>query len=312
MLLPLKSCFYLKLFFSDMPTADQESVKNFLMELLTRATTPPGITWLEKQLAEAQTESKFFQAFSMAPRFIGKKKLEINADDLAAAQALRSGFNPQGWTADQTARTLLTLSLPHQTPEEYVKILNKLFAAADVNELVALYAALPSYPYPEKHVARAAEGVRTNMTLVFEAVALQNPYPHDYLPEEAWNQLVLKSIFTGRPLYRIYGLENRRNLKLTQMLSDFAHERWAAGRTLSPEVWRNVGPFVDETIWPDIQKLFTQPNDTEQQAAALVCAESNFSEAKILLDTVPDLKSKIESGELTWDNLGKVVAAQTV
>ena len=295
-----------------MPTADQESVKNFLTELLTRATPPQEITWLEKQLSEAQTESKFFQAFSMAPRFVGKKKLEINADDLAAAQTLRSGFNPQGWTADQTARTLLTLSLPHQTPEEYVKILNKLFAAADVNELVALYAALPLYPYPEKHVPRAAEGVRTNMTLVFEAVALQNPYPHDYLPEEAWNQLVLKSIFTGRSLYRIFGLEKRRNLKLTQMLSDFAHERWAAGRTLSPEVWRNVGPFVDETIWPDIQKLFTQPNDTEQQAAALVCAESNFPEAKILLDTVPDLKLKIDSSELTWDNLGKAVAAQTV
>ncbi|RDC65216.1 EboA domain-containing protein [Adhaeribacter pallidiroseus] len=248
----------------------------------------------------------------MAPRFVGKKKLEITETDLAAAQALRPGFNPTGWTADQTARTLLALSLPHQSPEEYVKTLDKLFATADVNELVALYAALPVLPYPEKLIPRLAEGVRTNMTLVFEAVALQNPYPHDYLPEEAWNQLVLKSIFTSRSLYRIYGLENRRNLKLTQMLSDFAHERWAAGRTLSPEVWRNVGPFVDAAIWPDIQKLFTQPNDTEQQAAALVCAESNYPAAKTMLDTVPDLKAKIASGELTWDTIGEAVAAQTV
>ncbi|PSR55013.1 hypothetical protein AHMF7605_16625 [Adhaeribacter arboris] len=295
-----------------MPIADQESVKNFLTELLTRATTPQGITWLEKQLAEAQTESKFFQAFSMAPRFIGKRKIEITEADTAAANALRTGFNPQGWTADQAARTSLALSLPHQSPEEYIKILDKLFATADVNELVALYAALPVLPYPEKHIPRMAEGVRTNMTLVFEAVALQNPYPHDYLPEEAWNQLVLKSIFTSRPLYRIYGLENRRNKKLAQTLSDFAHERWAAGRTLSPEVWRNVGPFVDETIWPDIQKLFTQPNELEQQAAALVCAESNYPEAKTMLDTVPDLKAKIENGELTWDTIGEDVAAQTV
>lgn len=291
-----------------MPTADQISVQNYLTSILARASTPQGLAWLEKQITDAHTESKFFMAFSLAPRFVGKKPLAITAEEVARANEIRPGFNPQGWTADQAARTILVLLLPHRTPEEYVQVLDKLFAAADVNELVALYAALPVLPYPEKHIARQAEGVRTNMTLVFEAVALQNPYPHDYLPEEAWNQLVLKCIFTNRPLYRIYGLDNRRNAKLTQMLSDFAHERWAAGRTLSPEVWRNVGPFVDATIWPDIQKLFTQPNELEQQAAALVCNESNFPEAKSMLATVPELKTKIENGTITWDSIGQAVA----
>lgn len=294
-----------------MPTADQTAVKPFLTALLARATPPNGLAWLEKQLAEATTESKFFPAFSLAPRFTGKKPLNVTADDLGQADALRPGFNPLGWTADQTARTLLLLALPHSSPEAYVKTLDKLFAAADVNELVALYAALPVLPYPAQHAARAAEGVRTNMTRVFEAVALQNPYPHDYLPEEAWNQLVLKSIFTNRPLYRIYGLDDRRNAKLARMLSDFAHERWAAGRTLSPEVWRNLGPFVDDTTWPDILKLYTQPNELEQQAAALVCAESNYPAAKTMLATVPDLKEKIEAKEISWETIGAAVAAQT-
>ncbi len=295
-----------------MPTTNQEAVKNFLFELLAPATTDSGLAWLQKQLIEATTENKFLMAFSLAPRFTGKKPLVITAPDIDRAQNLRAGFNPHTWTADQTTRTILLLSLPHHTPEEYLKTLDKLFAAADVNELVALYAALPVLPYPEKHVARQAEGVRTNMTLVFEAVALQNPYPHDYLPEEAWNQLVLKSIFTNRPLYRIYGIDNRRNVKLARMISDFAHERWAAGRTLSPEVWRNVGPFVDETTWPDIQKLFTQPDELEQQAAALVCAETTYPEAKAMLDTVPDLKTKIENEALTWETIGQAVARQTV
>ena len=295
-----------------MSTIDSVSVEKFLFDLLARVTTDAGLNWLQKQLTEVQTENKFFMAFSMAPRFIGKKPLEVTETDVEAANAIRKGFNPSNWTADQTARTILLLAMPHQSAEDYVKTLDKLFAAADVNELVALYAALPVLPYPEEHIARQAEGVRTNMTLVFEAVALQNPYPHDYLPEEAWNQLVLKSIFTNRPLYKIYGLENRRNRKLTYMLSDFAHERWAAGRTLSPEVWRNAGPFIDETIWPDIQKLATQPNELEQQAAALVCAESNYPEAKELLGAMPKWKQKIISGELTWQTIGEAVAAQTV
>ena len=59
--------------------------------------------------------------------------------------------------------------------------LDQLCSAADVGELVAFYRGLPLYPDPPRHALRAAEGVRSNMRVVFEAVAHRNPYPAEQL-----------------------------------------------------------------------------------------------------------------------------------
>ena len=82
------------------------------------------------------------------------------------------------------------------------------------------------------------------MRVVFEAVAHRNPYPAEHFAEPAWNQLVLKALFVGSPLDPIVGLDARRNPTLARMLCDYAHERWAASRPVSPELWRCVGPFA--------------------------------------------------------------------
>jgi hypothetical protein len=197
-----------------------ESYIQYFQRLLAAQLSPQGQTWLQKQLESLRTEKDFYLAFSMAPRFTGKKPLALSVDDIEEAEKLRSGFNPSHWTIDQAVRTILVLSVPHQTPEEYIAILNKVFSTADLHELATLYAGLPVLPYPESHISRAAEGVRTTMTQVFDAIALNNPYPHDYLPEEAWNQMVIKSIFNVRPLYQIFGLDNRRNEALAAIAID--------------------------------------------------------------------------------------------
>jgi hypothetical protein len=110
----------------------------------------------------------------------------------------------------------------------------------------ALYQSLPIMPYPKELTQRAAEGVRSNITSVFDAVAHHNPYPADYMDDDAFNQIVLKALFVGSPLYKIQGLDRRANRKLAKMLIEYAHERWSAGRVISPELWRPVGPFIDE------------------------------------------------------------------
>ncbi|WP_375417716.1 EboA domain-containing protein [uncultured Hymenobacter sp.] len=207
-----------------------EAYQTYLLTVLTAQLLASRLAWLQKQLADTTAEKRFYLAFSAAPRFASKPPLHLTAKQLIAANQLRAGSNPAAWTADQAACTLLLLQAPHQTPAEYVTRLDQLFSTADLSELAALYAALPLLPYPEAPVRRAAEGVRTTMTSVFDAIALRNPYPHDYLPEEAWNQLVLKAAFNARPLLQIYGLDERRNAPLARMLVDYAHERWAAGR----------------------------------------------------------------------------------
>jgi len=284
---------------------DTKLYSEYLSNVLSTRLPARGLEWLQKQTANLESEKDFYLAFSMAPRFTGKQPITLTEEEIQAAQSLRKGFNPAAWTLDQASRTLLLLKIPHHSPEEYTRILNKIFSTADLSELAALYAALPVLPYPETHVKRAAEGVRTTMTQVFDAIALRNPYPHDYLPEEAWNQLVLKSVFNVRPLYQIYGLDDRRNENLAHMLVDYAHERWAAGRTLTPELWRLVGPFLKPENISDLNKLLDTPDTLQQQAAALTIQASHLPAAKDLLNQYPELKAGLTTQKFTWETIGK-------
>nr|WP_255481136.1 EboA domain-containing protein [Pontibacter sp. Tf4] len=253
----------------------------------------------------SETGKELYVPFSAAPRYVGKVPLNLTSEELEEATQLRKGFNPGNWTTDQLARTILLLSLPSEEADTYSKTILKLFGTADMGELVALYAALALLPHPEKFVHQATEGIRTNMGNVYEAIALHNPYPAENFTEAAWNQMVLKAIFTGKSLHKIFGLDERSNPELARMLSDYAHERWAAGRTVTPELWRPVGPHINETIVLDINKLFSSENETEQEAAALACAQNNYPEAQALLDQHPLLKHKIQEGQLTWNHIGR-------
>lgn len=219
------------------------NTNDLLRYWVSQHTTKEGFSWLEnkcKLIADGAALRVFFTSFSAVPRYVGKEKLSLNLEQLQAAQEVRSHWHPQVWTTDGAARTLLLLALPHNGAAEYLQVLEQLFTTADMGELVALYQALPLLPYGEQYRLRAAEGVRSNMIPVFNAIALHNPYPQDYFDELAWNQMVLKALFVGNPLQQIQGLELRSNPTLGQMLTDYANERLAAHRSVSPELWQLV------------------------------------------------------------------------
>src|SRR5690606_3618806 len=111
-----------------------------------------------------------------------------------------------------------------------------------------LYAALPILAYPEHWKEQCAVGIRSNIGYVLDAVIMDNPYPAAYLNEEAWNQLILKAIFTDKDISRIIGLEKRVNQNLVKALRDYADERNAAGRTINPELWKIVDLFEQKKI----------------------------------------------------------------
>jgi hypothetical protein len=286
---------------------DINQSQKFLTQLI-QENNLKAAQWLNQKtekFAQEFNEKDFFLAFVGAPRFTGKTQWQLTDNQILEAERLRKGFRPQNWAIDQTSRVVLLLALPTQDENSYLKILDKLFETAEVSELVALYASLPLLPLPHLHINRASEGIRTNIAPVFEAVALNNPYPMEYFSETAWNQLFLKAIFTGKKIWQIEGVAERANADLARICSDYAHERWAAGRLITPELWMPVGKFVNELIINDLIKLFQSDNHLYQLAATLVCQESEHPEAKKLLVGKENLLTQIKNEGINWEKISQ-------
>lgn len=276
-------------------------VKELISEILQQNISGEAWSWLLEKSGSGA--SSFNTTFVTIPRKTGKKNITLTQSQQDLLATCIPGFTVNHWLTDRLGRVWLLLQADAGNKETYIKQIGNLFLAAEVNELVALYSALPVLAFPEAWVARCSEGIRSNIGDVLEAIMCRNPYPAAYLSEPAWNQLVMKAFFTEKPVEEIVGLDKRANKELVSILRDYAHERWAAHRTVNPQIWRCVGKFIDEELMPDIQKLTTSENIIEQEAAALACNDSSYIPAKKLLDTTPELKSAIQSGTLTWDSL---------
>ena len=198
-----------------------------------------GIQYLREQTDQLQIEPKpalFYRVFTAMPRYIGRQVIEVPPDMAFAIERIRPGFTVSGWTRDRLARVWWLLQLPADDEDRYVNTITQLFKAAELNELVALYSALPILSYPERWRFQATEGIRNNIADVQSAIMLHNPYPAEQFDEAAWNQLILKAFFTDKDITRITGLHERKNARLAQTLTDYAAERRAAGRTLPPHI----------------------------------------------------------------------------
>ncbi|ACB53800.1 conserved hypothetical protein [Crocosphaera subtropica ATCC 51142] len=288
-------------------TSKTSNIINYLQNCLEKQLHQSALTWLNwtiEKLLDNPSSHSLFIGFSQTPRQVGKANLSLSQEAISTARQLRPGWMPEYWTVDQAVRTLLLLNFQTDEPQEYLASVEKLFSAADVAEQIALYQSLPVLPYPQQFKARAIEGLRTNMVTVFNAIALHNPYPKDYFQEAAWNQMVLKALFVESHLSQIQGLDSRVNAKLAKMLSDYAHERWSAGRGVNPQLWRAMGSFTEGQILADLEKVLREGETFEQQAAALACFGGS-AEAQTLLDKVPTLKQAIEQGQLTWDSFSQ-------
>ncbi len=286
------------------PTAQE-----FLYQLIEANADARTMPWLAKQEEKLQanfTNRTFYLALGMAPRFSGKQPLALSEAQREVANQVRANFRPNGWSLSQLLRTYLLLLLPDDDASTYVATLTQLLETAEVDEQVAVYAALPLLPHPQSLVPLAVNGLRTNITRVFDAIALENPFPADYLDEAAWNQMILKAVFMGRPLYRIhggrihggriYGADVRTNPTLARMLVDFAHERWAAHRPVTPELWRFVAPYADASHRTDLDRVIASESPLESAAGKLACRQS----------TSPDLQALANNNQpFTWQQIGE-------
>lgn len=284
------------------------AIRQTILSWLKRCLDENAITWLTTtadDLMRDPEDWQLFTSFSLTPRHTGKGLPGLTANEIREANRLRKGWDPSAWTADQAGRTFLLLSYAEQGEEEFLDKIEKIFITSDLGEAVALYQALPVYPFPEKFKDRAAEGVRSNITTVFNGIALNNPYPMDYLDEGAWNQVVLKALFVGSPLYKILGVDTRANATLAKILVEYAHERWSAGRSVSPELWRPVGPFIKDEYIADIQRVLDDPDPIQKQAAVLALSASKVSDKEKLLRPYQSTRDEMVQKNITWDVIGR-------
>ncbi len=291
--------------------ADLPRVIDLLERWIGEGSGPDGLAWLREKrqlIAGGAPDWQFFTSFSGAPRFVGKHDLELSEHDRSEAESVRPGWHPHEWSIDQAARAALVLSYPTKDRAGYVSAIEQLFSTADVRESVALYRCLPLLPFPDEFRGRAAEGVRSNITSVFNAVAHHNPYPAEYFDEGAWNQMILKALFVGSPLFPVVGLEKRANPTLARMLVDYARERWAAHRSVSPELWRLVGPFAENHL-QELAIALESHDEAEREAAALALAASDSSPAQDLLSRWPDFVARIRGGDLTWERFADKIVS---
>lgn len=274
---------------------DRNKISTLLYSIIQQNSNQQVQEWLQQQkskLEESNATQRFYATFTAIPRFTGKNSIP---------DTTIPGFFIHGYTLDRLARMWWLLQLSTENKDQYIQTIEGLFGAADMNEQIALYGALPLLAWPEEWKLRTAEGIRSNIGPVLEAIMLHNPYPAAYLEEAAWNQLVMKAIFTDKPVHLITGLDKRANRKLADTLRDYAHERWAAGRTVNPLLWRLIGPFIDEGSFPDIVRVWHSENSVERDAAALACAASTYAPAQQLV-------KEISTTTLSWDSVAARIA----
>ena len=226
------------------PAVDPEAASAELLRWLARVLSAEAFDWLSFEVERQKStldERRLGMALGRAGRKVGQAALALTREELAAAQNLRRGWQPQHWTTDEAARISLLLAIHHGDDRAFAALLDKLCVTAEVNEHVSHLKGFAIFPASEMLYARAREGARSSIAPIFEAIACHNPYPLDYFDDAAWNHMVVKCVFGGTPIERVVRLHERRNPELIQMLRDLVSERHAAARTSPDAVHAFIG-----------------------------------------------------------------------
>ncbi|NND91892.1 MAG: EboA domain-containing protein [Granulosicoccus sp.] len=275
---------------------------------LTKRLDAAQADWLHHRISlldGEQAERDLHISFGLIPRKLGRDELSPDANEIKEAGQCVAGWQPVHWTIDTAARVLLLCKLAAHGDRQFGRLFKELCQTADLRESIALYQGLSFYPSSDDLDWQVGEGLRTSVRAVFEAIAHNNPYPWQHFDELRWNHLVLKALFIESSLHPIQGLDKRANAELARILCDYAHERWAAGRRVTPELWRCVGPFASKELLEDLRRPFKSGDELERQAAALALSSSPDAAASALLACEPDLLAQLANGQLSWASIAE-------
>lgn len=270
--------------------------------LLSKNLTTEEHKWLTKAIttiSEQKTARKLYLNYSLTSSKIHKNSL---VDFTGTNEKLKDYLKKQQTNTVALARIYMLISAL-ESDSSFKDAVKNLIQIADKSELETFLKYLVFLPNPKDYQFAAVEALRTNISTVFEAISRYNPYPAEYFTDQQWNQMYLKAAFMQLDLSTIEQIDERANADLARIISDYAHERWAASREIDPYFWRPISNFIDESLATDIKRLLQSDNSKENKAAALVCYNSRLPIAKELLNNYPGLIAQIQEGKLTWNNI---------
>lgn len=147
-----------------------------------------------------------------------------------------------GWTVDDAVRALLLDALPPGGPAALAGTLTLLYRHGDAAERRGVLRALAVLDRDGRLGPAALplveDAIRTNDPRLVSAAL--GGYAARHLGAPAYRQAVLKCAFTGIPLSRVAGLDERADAELARMLDAYARELTAAGRPVPS----GIGPIV--------------------------------------------------------------------
>lgn len=209
------------------------------------AVSADALAWLTATAAELVQSADPIEALLTTSARVNRILGESADTQLQGQLQLEVGVLPLvDWNVSDAARVMLLAAIV-QSAAEPQHFVHAYFKGGDEAERAAVVRGLALLPEPAEHRAVALEAGRTNSLKLYASLATNNPYPAGYYSDHEFNQVVLKSLFTGLDIGRIVGLRRRANDELSQMCRDYVEERENAFREVPPGIWLALAPYMD-------------------------------------------------------------------
>tara|TARA_B110000438_G_scaffold170656_2_gene163087 strand:+ start:1220 stop:2089 length:870 start_codon:yes stop_codon:yes gene_type:complete len=252
-------------------------------------------SWLDQKLHSIKTDQDFFISFALINKKIPRDHLQLSPAQIQTIHLKYPEFNIENWTLDQLCRFSLLMYYSLLS----VKSLTKLISVADTREQISIFKSITYLENASHFTPIVVNGIRTNIVDIFDAIALKNPFAASYFSQDEWNQMILKAVFMERPIYQIKNIDQRKNEKLAHILFDYARERWAASRRVTPELWRMISGYITEKLFVEMIKKIAEGNAPDQKAMLKLIQESNLDAAQQWLSS-----ESIEIEPISWNQIG--------
>jgi hypothetical protein len=209
---------------------------DFVRDAVRASVSDAAASWLEQALDTTRrgSQEQLLQLYTSVAARLGNHPLT------GLPGRLPDGMTDAtfaSWTVADSARAALLIARAEQVaPDAFAADAAACYENGDAAEQRSWLRAVAVLPQPAQFLPLVIDACRTNILPNFEAVACENVYPSEYVPERNFNQLILKALFNNVALTRIVGLARRANPELTRMAGDYAAERRAAGRTVPADI----------------------------------------------------------------------------